>query len=127
MKPDRIDFVTMSDGRTIVNKFRQDRSRDIPTSHEIKPTGFDLEAALAWCRENDYIIHKWNGDARAWRNQARPVRTAYQLLRMRRSLEAEWNAHWNARTEQNCSADHHPGSRWHQVKILLKLDLAYDG
>ena len=88
--PDRIDFTRMSDGRVIVLKLRRDTAdpqapRDIPIpgGHDIKPAGFDLEAALAWCQANGYTVRRWTGNARAWLNGVRVIRTGHQIQRMR--------------------------------------------
>ena len=101
--PDRIDFTTLADGRVIILKLRRDMTnptapRDIPTAHDIKPAGFDLDAALDWCQDNGYAIRRWPGGARAWR-APRPwiIRTRNQIQRMR---------------------DRHP---------CTQLDFAYDG
>ena len=125
--PDRIDFEKMADGQVIVVKMRKNGARDIPTAHEIKATDFDLQAALDWCRENGYTVHYWRYGARAWRGEPWPIRTMHQIVKLRRRLEAEWTAYWEKRTAENHSSDHHPGERWHQVKTLLDLDLAFDG
>ena len=91
-KPDRIDFTLMHDGRVIVLKFRRDetdpaRPRDIPIpgGHDIKPAGFDLDAALDWCQHNGYAIRRWEGGVRAWKGD-KPwvIRTREQIQRKRR-------------------------------------------
>ena len=113
--PDRIDFVQLPDGRVVVQKLRRDartdpaRPRDIPFESDVKPQSFDLEDALAWCRENGYSVRQWAGGARAWKGEPWVIRTRAQILRKRRQIEAEVRA--NGGSKQS----------------LLSLDLAYDG
>jgi len=92
--PDRIDFRTISDGRVIVQKMRRDTTdptqpRDIPLpdGHSIKPPGFDLESAIAWCQGHDYTVRRWHNGARAWLGGAWVIRTRYQIRKMRERAE----------------------------------------
>jgi hypothetical protein len=117
----------MHDGRIIVLKLRKNGLRDIPTEHEIKAADFNLDDALDWCRENGYTVHNWRYGARAWKGEPWAIRTMHQIIKLRRRLETESLSHWEKRTAENHSANHHPGERWHQVKTLLQLDLAFDG
>jgi hypothetical protein len=115
--PDRIDFQVLADRRVVVVKMRRaDGYRDIPTRHEIKTTDFDLDAALAWCKENGYTVRRWPSGARAWRGKPWPVRTAHQIVKLRRKLEADWLTEFRR----------NPG-KWSTFDTLLSLDLAYDG
>jgi hypothetical protein len=83
--PDRIDFGQLGDGRVNVVKMRRDapNRRDVPTGHEIKHAGFDLDAALAWCEDNGYTVRRWQGGARAWKGEPWVIRTRAQISRMR--------------------------------------------
>ena len=114
MTPDRIDFTQLSDGRIIVQKLRRDtatepaRPRDIPLSTEIKPAGFALADAIAWCQSNGYIVRQWAGGARAWKGIPWPIRTRAQIRRKREQAEKR-----TRRTGENSG--------------LLSLDFAYDG
>lgn len=123
MLPDRIDFKVLSDGRVNVLKLRRDDAdpaapRDVPLpgGHEIKPADFDLEEALAWCEENGYTVRRWPGGARAWRGEPWAIRTGWQIVKLRRELEAKWRVEFHR----------NPG-RWSRFDTLLSLDLAYDG
>ena len=89
MYPDRIDFLKLSDGRVNVLKLARHDGRDIPVGHEVKPAGFDLEEALAWCEVHSYTVRRWEGGARAWMGKPWVIRTAHQirLLRSRNSCE----------------------------------------
>ncbi len=129
MFPNQIDFRKEQDGRINVLKMRRDAAgrRNITTSHELKPANFDLQAALAWCEENGYTVRRWSYGARAWLGAPRPVRTRREIWQIRRRLELESLHFWERRTVENHSAGAQPGSRWHQVSVLLALDLAYDG
>jgi hypothetical protein len=64
----RIDFTVNDDGTTTVIKFVR-RGTDRPYSSGVKPPGFDLDAALAWCREHGYYVVTWPGGARAWKDE----------------------------------------------------------
>ncbi len=92
--PDRIDFTVMSDKRVIILKFRRDMTTaapcDIPTSHDFKPATFNLDAALAWCREHGYVVRKWHGGARAWLSE-KPwvIRTRSQIIKARQRFTGE--------------------------------------
>ena len=88
--PDRIDFLKLSDGRVVILKLRRDATdpaapRDIPIigGHDIK-ADFNLDAALAWCTANGYSVRRWPGGARAWKGVPWVIRTACQIIRMRR-------------------------------------------
>lgn len=90
--PDRIDFTALPDSRVIVLKFRRDtttdpaRPHDIPLvdgGYDIKPAGFDLEAALAWCVDHSYTVRRWEDGARAWLNGLWVIRTRRQIQRKR--------------------------------------------
>ena len=86
--PDRIDFTTLADGRVIILKLRRDMTnptapRDIPTAHDIKMVGFDLDVALDWCAQHGYVIRRWPGGARAWQGTAWIIRTRHQIQLMR--------------------------------------------
>ena len=94
--PDRIDFIQMGDGRVIVQKLRRDaetepaRPRDIPLSTEVKPAGFVLADALAWCQSNDYAVRRWPGGARAWKGVSPwVIRTRGEIHRKRQQVEAQ--------------------------------------
>ena len=120
--PDRIDFKQQNDGSTIVVKLRHDKGamRDIPTSHERKNGDFDLDAALAWCRENGYTVLTWPGGARAWRGpKPRVIRTRRQIARFRAQLERELEYLRNTKSQ-----DAH---RRAQLMRLVQFDLAYYG
>jgi hypothetical protein len=87
--PDRIDFAVVPSG-VAVTKFWLIDGRSIPAhGGEIKPTGFDLEAALAWCEAHGYTVRRWNGGARAWKGKPWPVRTQAQILRKRTQVERQ--------------------------------------
>ncbi len=117
-RPDRIDFTALGDGRVIVVKLWHDSEnrQDIPVSRDTKPDGFSLDEALEWCRNNGYVVRTWPGGARAWKGELRVIRTAHEIMRLRRKLEAEWQAAFGR----------NPG-RWSDLDTLLSLDLAYDG
>jgi hypothetical protein len=105
--PDRIDFLVVATG-VVVAKFWLIDGRSIPLhGGEIKPTGFDLEGALAWCEANGYTVRRWEGGARAWKGAPWPIRTRAQILRKRSEVERQALA---GRTSGN----------------LLSLDFAFD-
>lgn len=114
--PDRIDFEVLEDRRVVVIKMRKHGRRSIPTAHEIKAADFDLDAALAWCEENDYTVHNWRYGARAWRGKPWPIRTMRQIIQLRRKLEDAWRVEFRL----------NPG-KLTRFDTLLSLDLAFDG
>jgi len=123
MKTERIDFQTLSDGKVIVNKMHRDGGRDVVHSHEIKPAGFDLDAALRWCDENGYAVFRWRDEhgrqcARAFLDKPWPIRTTREIIQKRAELEAIWLKHF--RTPEGAHVRH-------PIEQLLALDLAYAG
>ncbi len=116
--PDRIDFAVLGSGQVSVTKFRHnaEQRRDVPLSHSIKDGGFSLNAALQWCTDNGYIVRSWPGGARAWKGEPWVIRTAHEIMRLRRQLELQWSAQFQG----------NPG-KWSTFDSLLSLDLAYDG
>lgn len=113
MLPDRIDFTTLEDGRTIVQKMRREPAerRDVVTDHDIH-LDLDLTAALAWCREHDYTVRTWHGGARAWHGEIWVIRTRAQIKRRREQAERRLAASLH-RSKPTTSA--------------IFLDFAYDG
>ena len=79
----RMDFVILSDS-VIVNKLG-DTGRLVVIDSETKP-GFDVEAALAWCRSNGWTVRRWPGGARAWKYGLVPVRKQYEIIKLRDEL-----------------------------------------
>ena len=87
--PDRIDFAVVATG-VVVTKFWLVDGRSIPLNGgEMKPAGFDLEEALAWCEAHGYTVRRWKGGARAWLGVPWPVRTRAQILRKRSAVERQ--------------------------------------
>ena len=87
--PDRIDFAVVPSG-VAVTKFWLVDGRSVPLHvGEMKPPGFDLEAALAWCEAHGYTVRRWDGGARAWKGAPWPVRTRAQILRKRSAVERQ--------------------------------------
>ncbi len=93
--PDRIDFTILASGAISILKMRRDtsnpsRPRDIPLSNgvSINPHGFDLEAALNWCRGHGYTVRVLPGrSARAWLGGIWVIRTRHQIKKMRERAE----------------------------------------
>jgi hypothetical protein len=120
---DRIDFQALPDGRTIVTKMVQseDRLRDIPHTHEVKPAGFDLDAAIRWCDEHGFTVMWWfdlegRKCARAWKGEPWPVRRNWEIVKLRTRLESEFMQQF----QENA------GKRW-PIERLLSMDLAFAG
>ena len=96
--PDRIDFYILSSGIS-VTKFDHIGDRSIPweKGSRVKEWGkVELDQAIAWCEENNYIVRRWpSGDsaftegARAFKGELFAIRTEGQMKRMRRRLEAQ--------------------------------------
>ncbi len=130
IRTDRIDFLILADGTTIVIKMWKHSSglRDIPHKSDTHPPGeFDLTGAIKWCREHGYTVWTWPAGkeplgARAWRGHPWPVRTAHQIIGLRRKLErlARENTYPGKYTNSTSS----PG--W-DYKSLSQADLAYVG
>lgn len=83
----RIDFVE-TPGGFIVNKLAKVDDRFIVISHQTKGTDFDLGAALAWCEKNRWVVRRWPGGARAFKNGLYPIRTAGAIKKLRDQLKA---------------------------------------
>lgn len=114
--PDRIDFVALPQGKVVVTKMRRDttekaRPRDVVTETEVKPSDFDLTAALAWCEAHGYTIRQWDGGARAWRGEPWAIRTRSQIARRRQQAERPARQH----------------SRAGRSTSLLSLNFAFEG
>lgn len=131
IRTDRIDFTVLASGSVIVTKMWRDASgmRDIPHSSTTHAPGeFDMENALTWCRDNGFAVLIWPlGDkpmmgARAWRGHPRPVRTAYQIIRLRQLLEQQAKDAVYDSMYSNSSRS--PG--W-DYQSLSQADLAYVG
>lgn len=111
-KPDRIDFLTLPQGRIVVTKMRRDVSvpavpRDVVTGTEVKSPDFDLTEALTWCTTHGYSIRQWDGGARAWKGEPWVIRTRSQVTRRRRQAERQ--------------------ARAGRTTNLLSLDFAFEG
>lgn len=127
-RTDRIDFLILVDGTTIVTKMWKHPSdlRDIPHKANTYPPGeFDLASAIKWCKEHGFTVWTWPigkepMGARAWRGHPWPIRTAYQIIKKRRELEklARENTY---RSKYSNSTDS-PG--W-DYRSLDRADLAY--
>lgn len=114
--PDRIDFSVVNGRIVLVLKFEHcpaDR-RDRVISAEKKPTNFDLDAALAWCEEHGYTVHRWHAGARAWKGTPWVIRTRSQIWRKRKQIERQVASFIRR----------HPGK---PTPNLSFLDFAYDG
>ena len=79
----RMDFAILPDS-VIVNKLG-DTGRLVVIESETKP-GFDVEAALDWCRSNGWTVRRWPGGARAWKHGLVPVRTSGAIIKLRDEL-----------------------------------------
>ena len=95
----RVDFVREHDG-WLVKKFPIGWSaKTRPLTTETKPADFDLESALAWCQSHGWTVYRWDGGARAWKGQPKPIRDRATILTMRRKLtESLWKGE-----SDNCS------------------------
>ncbi len=62
----------------------------LPRLTATKPITWDLQEALAWCRENGYTVHEWPGGARAWLGEAQPVRTMKSACRLLENAPESW-------------------------------------
>lgn len=116
----RIDFERLPDGSVVVTKMVRDtkNARSVARQREAKPADFDIDAALAWCKENDYETVTWPGGARAWHGKRSPVRTVWQIWQKRETLTREVDYLRKTRKDPQRQA---------QLTRLLQLDLAYYG
>jgi len=122
-KTERIDFTTLDAERCIVTKFHRsdDKRRDILHSKEIKTaTDFNLHDAIEWCEHNDFVVYTWYDEsgrqhARAFLGEPWPIRTGWQIMRLREKLEAMWRG----MVER--------GEDTWAIKIWMAQDLAYAG
>ena len=105
IRTDRIDFDVHASGTVMVTqmtRYKADR-RDIAhtwTTYD-QEVGFDLALALAWCEENGFVVETWPTSkswdnpkacirgARAWRGAKWPIRTGWQIQKLRCRLERE--------------------------------------
>lgn len=87
--PDRIDFRILSAGIT-VTKFDHTGDRCIPweAGCEVKEgwSEAELEKALDWCANNNYVVRRWPKGARAFKGELFVIRTRGQIKRMRAQL-----------------------------------------
>jgi hypothetical protein len=86
--PGRIDFAVATSG-VVVTKLWLIEGRNVALhGAQTKPADFDLDGALAWCEANGYTVRRWQGGARAWRDdEPRPIRTRLQIWRRRARAE----------------------------------------
>jgi hypothetical protein len=87
--PDRIDFAVVTSGVVVTRFWLIDGRNVAPRGAESRPANLDLDAALAWCEQHGYTVHRWEGGARAWRGAPWPVRTREQILRKRGEVERQ--------------------------------------
>ena len=79
----RIDFLKTGTGWK-VDKYPYGWTAQTPVlKTEQKGKDFNVDQALSWCRENGWEIRIWNGGARAWKGQIRPVHDAATIKQMR--------------------------------------------
>ena len=84
MEVTRMDFIILEGGVT-VNKLGQGIGKMVVIEGKTMP-GFDLDAALTWCRSHGWTVRRWPGGARAWKNGLEPVRTQREILKLREKL-----------------------------------------
>lgn len=82
----RIDFELLEGGRCIVNKFGKGIKGNLFVVDGQNKPGFDLETALAWCKQNGWTVRRWPGGARAWKRGPEPVRGSHEIIRLRDQL-----------------------------------------
>ena len=86
-----------------------------PPVTTIKPEGFDIEASLAWCEENGWVVRRWGKTrARAWKGMLQPVRTRSRILRRARERDTFM------------AGGRRPLWLPEDVESVMVLDLAYD-
>jgi hypothetical protein len=83
----RIDFIETGKGWQVRKYPYGWTAKTHPISLDEKPADFDLEAALAWCEQQRWQVHRWPGGARAWKGDLLPVRDASAIRAMRRQVE----------------------------------------
>jgi hypothetical protein len=88
--PARIDFVIVkATGLIKVNKLYKNHENNLVVleSKDHLDDGFDLKAAVDWCRANGYTVMEWPDLVRAWHGQPEPIRTRRQIIRERDRLQ----------------------------------------
>ena len=103
----RMDFVKLGGEAWQVRKFPYGwTARTHPISVDDKPAGFDLEAALTWCEQNGWQVHRWPDGARAWKGELLAVRDASAIRAMRRQVDKNMMAgHIDSRNQFNLALD----------------------
>lgn len=90
---DRLDFHQTPAAWIVARFTRCELGAYLPIARKTEP-GFDIDLALAWCREHGWAVREWPGGARAWRKGVEPVRSARQVKRMERegllAIDPEW-------------------------------------
>jgi len=84
----RVDFVKRADGWHILKYCYGWTATTRPVSDVLK-TENEINAAIAWCENKGWIIRKWSGGARAWKDKLHPVRNANGIRAMRRQAQTE--------------------------------------
>lgn len=86
----RIDFITILQGEIKVCKYPYGWTMDTKPFSEIKPLGFDLLAAIDWCKKNGWIVNEKNKQhIIAQKGIYHPIRSRQQILSRRRYLKKE--------------------------------------
>ena len=84
----RIDFIKQVDGWHIKKYPAGWRAATRPMSDEIKSEE-EIKQAIAWCRENDWIVRENPGHSRAWKHKLLPVHTREEVRRLRANATSE--------------------------------------
>lgn len=81
----RIDFICI-EGQMHIRKYPYGwTALTPPISDEIKTTQ-ECEAAIRWCNENGWTVHRWQSGGRAWKGPLLPVRDHATIKLIRKQL-----------------------------------------
>ena len=90
----RVDLFEMPDGGVRVFWFRDGwycrnnraNPKCAPATNHINGD-MSLESMVAWLENNGWSVRRWPGGARGWKEEMLPVRTAFEIKRMRNRFE----------------------------------------
>lgn len=82
----RIDFERLRNGKVIINKMGKGLKGNLFVDNSKTVENFDLAGALNWCRSNGWTVRQWPTGARAWKHGLEPVRSKYEILKLRDQL-----------------------------------------
>jgi hypothetical protein len=85
----RIDFILSTNGWHIRKYPYGWTAKTQPIEDKLQPESV-VQSAIAWCKQQGWVMREWPNGARAFKDKERPVRDASTILSMRRTIEAQY-------------------------------------